>query len=114
MKRICLLIMKPPQSSEDAERMCGLAMRARMEEKEVAVYLLGNGVYCSKSGQKGSMGGSLRAALKQGVTIRAGEADLMARGITTEQVEPGVEILPDLEDTFVEDIMEKADRVVTW
>ena len=114
MTRICLLIMKPPHSDESAERMCGISQRAKERGMDVIVYLLGDGVLCAKKGQKGYVGKNLKKALENGVEIKASERDLSARAIKGDQVEPGVEIVEDLEGTFVEDVMENADRVISW
>ena len=114
MTRICLLITHPPHSGEDAERMCGLASRAREKGMDVAVYLLGDGVLCAKKGQKGYVGENLKRALANGVSIHASSRDLKARAVAGEQVEPGVSMEDDLEGLFVEDSMERANRVVTW
>jgi sulfur relay protein TusB/DsrH len=114
MARLTLLIMTPPHSDESAERMCGLSNRALERGMEVAVYLLGDGVLCSKKGQKGYIGQNIRAAVERGITVRASANDLRARAITAEQVEQGVEVVEDLEGEFVEDVMEKAERVITW
>jgi len=114
MKRICLLITKPPHDDESANRMCGISKLARQKEMEVAVYLLGDGVLCAKKNQKGFVGQNIKEALENGVDIKASENDLHARAIPHEQVESGITVLGDLEEAFLEDIMEKADRVISW
>ena len=87
MNKICLLITKPPHSDDGQERMCGLAKRAREREMEVTVYLIGDGVFCAKKGQKGHMGESIRMALENGIRVRASAKDLVARALPEEQVE---------------------------
>ena len=114
MTRMTMLILSPPHSDESAEHMCGLSNRAIERGMEVAVYLLGDGVLCSKKGQRGHIGLNIRAALSKGITVKASAKDLRARAITTEQVEQGVEIVEDLEGEFVEDVMERSERVITW
>lgn len=114
MTNICLLITKPPHSDEGAERMCGISRRAREKGFNVTVYMLGDGVLCAKKDQKGYVGKNMKEALKNGVTIKASAKDLQARAILMEHVEPGVEAIEDFEDAFVEDIMENADRVISW
>ena len=114
MTRICMLITRPPHSDEAAERMCGLSRRAAEREMEVAVYLMGDGVLCAKAGQKGHVGENVKLALQRGVEVRASRGDLRARAINDEQVEKGVEIVEDLAGAFVEDAMERAERVVSW
>ena len=114
MTRICMLITKPPHSDEAAERICGLSRRAIEREIEVAVYLLGDGVLCAKKGQKGHVGENMRKALERKVPVKASGRDLKARAIKPDQVEDGIEIVDDLAGDFVEDVMERSDRVVAW
>lgn len=114
MTRLSLLITKPPHSDEAAEHMCGISKAAIERGMDVTVYLLGDGVLCSKRGQKGHIGDSLRRALDASVTIRASARDLRARAIGDEKLEPGVEAMEDIEGEFVKDVMERADRVIVW
>ena len=114
MIKICLLIMKPPHSDESAERMCGIAKRARDRNDDVAVYLMGDGVLCAKKGQKGYVGKNLKMALENGVRIKASGNDLAARAIDLEHVEPGVKVIEDIEGEFIDDVMENADQVISW
>ena len=114
MTRLSVLITKPPHSDEAAERICGMTRRAKEREMEVAIYLLGDGVLCAKSGQKGHIGENMREAIENGVEIMASSKDLRARAVPNGQVEPGVEQVDDLEGHFVEDVMERADRVIAW
>ncbi len=114
MTQLTLLITKPPNSNEDAQRMCGISEVARNRGFDVTVYLIGDGVLCAKRGQKGVIGKHMKSALQNGVRIKANASDLLARAILPEQSEPGVEIIDDLEGEFVEEIMEKSDRVISW
>ena len=114
MTRLCVLITKPPHSDEAAERICGISQRAKERDMDVAVYMMGDGVLCAKKGQVGYVGKNMKQAMENGVSIRASERDLIARAIPPEQVEVGVEIMNDIESTFVDDIMEHADRVISW
>ncbi len=114
MTRLCALITKPPHSDESAERMCGITQRAEERKMDVSVYFLGEGVLCTKKNQKGYIGQNMKNALENGVVMKASAKDLRARAITAEQVEAGVEIVEDLEGALVEDIMEHADRVISW
>jgi sulfur relay protein TusB/DsrH len=114
MTRICLLFSKKPKSQESVERMCGLALRAKEKGMDVVIYLLGDGVLCAMRNDKEAIGQSIRALLEEGITIRACKNDLLARAITENHVEQDIEILEDLEGTFVEDAMENAERVISW
>jgi len=80
----------------------------------VVIYLLGDGVYCAKKGQRGHLGSSMITALSKGAEINVNLRDLLARAILPEDVVPGVKMLDDLEGSFIEDVMEKASRVVSW
>ena len=114
MTRIVLLITKPPHSDEGAQRMCGISQRAKERGMDVAIYMLGDGVLCAKKGQKGYIGKNMKLALKNNVAISVNSNDLKARAIPPEQVESRVNIIEDLEEKFVDDIMESADRVIAW
>jgi sulfur relay protein TusB/DsrH len=81
---------------------------------DIVVYLLGDGVLCTKINQKSLIGQNLKSALKKGVLFKASAKDLRARAIRNNQVEPGVSIIEDFEGEFVDDIMENADRVISW
>jgi sulfur relay protein TusB/DsrH len=106
--------MKPPRNDDDTDRMCGLLSTAKERGWDVAIYLLGDGVYCAKKGQRGHLGSSMQNALGKGAEVNVGLKDLLARAIPPENVVPGVKRLEDLEGAFVEDVMEKASRVVSW
>jgi sulfur relay protein TusB/DsrH len=94
--------------------MCGISHRAKERDMNVAVYLLGDGVLCAKKDQKGYVGKNMKTAIENGVVIKASSKDLLARAIPNEQVEPGVEIIDNLEEALVDAIMEDADRVISW
>jgi len=114
MTKLCVLITKPPHSDERAEHICGISKRAKEREMDVSIYFLGDGVLCTKKGQKGYIGQNMKVALQSGVTLKASANDLRARAMPPEQVESGIEIIDDLEGEFVDDIMENADRVISW
>lgn len=114
MTRVCLLITKPPHSDEGAQRMCGISQRAKERDMDVAVYFLGDGVLCAKKDQKGYVGKNMRIAIENGVELNASSKDLLARAISLDQVEPGIKLIDDLEGEFVDDMMENADRVISW
>ena len=114
MTNVCLLITKPPHSDEHAEMMCGISRRAKEREMDVKVFFLGDGVLCTKKNQKGYVGRNMKNALENGVALNASAKDLKARAIPKELVEPGVKIIEDLEGAFIEEVMENADRVITW
>jgi sulfur relay protein TusB/DsrH len=94
--------------------MFGISARAIDDNMNIVVYLLGDGVLCTKANQKSQIGQNLRSALKKGVIFNASAKDLRARAIKNDQVEPGVNIIEDFEGEFVDDIMENADRVISW
>lgn len=114
MSDVCLLITKPPHSDEGSERMCGIAHRAKEKGNDVTVFLLGDGVYCAKKGQKGRFGQNLQSALDAGITIKASKRDLEARAMPDGMVNEAVVVVEDLEKEFIIDTMENAKRVITW
>ena len=114
MSRLCMLVMKHPHSEEEAGRMCGLLSIARSKGMDVGIYLIGDGVFCAKKGNRGLLGESLRSALAKGAEITASKRDLVSRAIGETDVEEGVKVLDDIEGTFVEDVMERSERVASW
>lgn len=114
MKRLVILITKPPHSDEGAERMCGVSKLATQKEKEVSIYLMGDGVLCAKRNQSGYVGTSIGDALRHGVEVYASKKDLYARGLSKERVEDKVTIVEDIEGHFLDDIMERSDKVISW
>jgi sulfur relay protein TusB/DsrH len=109
-----MLIMKPPHSTEDARKMCDLLSAAKSKGMQVGVYLLGDGVFCAKKGHKGLLGESLISALSQGAEISASKKDMISRAISNANVVAGVKVLDDFEGAFVEDVMERSDRVISF
>ncbi|MCW4013894.1 MAG: DsrE family protein [Candidatus Bathyarchaeota archaeon] len=109
-----MLITKPPHSGEGAERMCGISSAARLEGMEVSIYLIGDGVLCAKKNQRGHVGANIKLALETNVQVFASSMDLLARGLSGAQVEDGVKMVGNIEDMFVEDVMEHSTRVVSW
>lgn len=114
MKKICLLITKKPHSVEEANYTFGLSNIAKEQNMNVTVYLMGNGVYCSKKNQKGIIGDFIKNSLNQHIKIIASAKDLRDRSISNNQVESIIEIIDDFEGSFIEEIMENADKVISW
>ena len=114
MSRLCMLVMKPPHSEEDAGRMCSLLANARSKQMDVVIYLLGDGVFCAKKGNRGLLGQSLRSALAKGAQAIASKRDLLARAIGEADVEPGVVVVDDIEGDFIDDVMQRSTRVISW
>jgi len=112
--QFCILVMRPPSSNEEAERMCSLVNKAKEKGLSTSMYMLGDGVYCVKRRQERHLGYNIRAAIDSGSEVLANAKDLQARGIQLEQVEPGVKVIDDLEGAFVEDVMENSTRAISW
>jgi sulfur relay protein TusB/DsrH len=81
---------------------------------DVTIYLIGDGVLCAKRNQTGHVGHHVHNALSNGVQVVASRDDLLARGLAETQVEQGVEMVDDIEGMIVTDVMEHADRVISW
>ena len=109
-----MLLTRLPHGDEDAERILGLSARASAGGKGAHLYLLGDGVLCAMKGQKTRAGELFRKAVSAGLLARASAKDCRARGITTDSVESGVEIIEDFEGAFIEDMMEHSGGVISW
>jgi sulfur relay protein TusB/DsrH len=73
------------------------------------VYLLGDAVYGAKSGLKES---GVKELLSKGVSVRVSAKDARARAL--KELVEGVESLEDFERELVTDMMENAERVISW
>jgi sulfur relay (sulfurtransferase) complex TusBCD TusD component (DsrE family) len=104
--------MRGISSEEDLERLFGVVQEVGGET--VSIFLLGDGVLCSRKGQTSYHSKGVRAALKEGAEVWASAKDLRARGIASHELEHGITMTEDLEGTFLDEAMEKADRVVSW
>lgn len=106
------MLMRAPASEEDSERLFGTVAEAG--EGSASVFLLGEGVLCCMKGAVGFHGGGLRSALQAGARVMASARDLRARGIPPEELEAGVVAVDDLEGEFLDEAMERAERVISW
>lgn len=111
---ICFLLTRIPRNDEDADNIFGLSARALHKGQEVHLYLLGDGVLCARKGQKVKMSQLLRDAVGKGMVTKACAKDLRARGIPKDSILDEVQIVDDFEDIFIDDIMEKSGKVISW
>ena len=103
------MITRVPPGPMGLERVFGGISTAKEAGLEVIAYLLGDGVLLAKDGP---IGKDVTEALANGVTVFASSKDLKARAVG--RILDGVEQVVDLEGLFVEDAMERADKVITW
>lgn len=103
--------MRLPSSEEEAEKIVDTALRTLQKGSGAAIYLLGEGTFWVKGAMPRRF---LKEAIDRGAQVRAGERDLLARGIAGDAVEAGVGVVADIEGDLVEDVMHSADRVVSW
>ena len=105
-----VLILTESLKSVRTEVCLKYAFSARMGGHQVAVYLIGDGVFCAIGKHPSS---KLSGLLPNGGEIYARKEDLEARGLFS-QVLAGVEIPSDFYDKLIEDVMEMADRVMSF
>jgi len=86
------------------------AFSARIGGHQVAVYLIGDGVFCAVGKHPNA---KLSGLLSNGGEIYARKEDLEARGLLS-RVLTGVEMPFDFYDKLIEDVMERADRVMSF
>ncbi len=110
--RLCMLLMRTPSTEEDNARIFGVL--DHVQGRDVAVYLLGDGVLCARKGQAPLIGGGIERALCSGAKVVVGARDLRARGVPATELLDGLEVAEDLEGSFIDDAMERVDRVITW
>jgi intracellular sulfur oxidation DsrE/DsrF family protein len=81
---------------------------------DVAIFLLGDGVLCARNGLGGDLGPSIADVLAKGAKVAASGRDVRARGIEPVELLKGVSVVDDLEGAFLDEAMEKAERVFAW
>ncbi|HOP08818.1 MAG TPA: DsrH/TusB family sulfur metabolism protein [Candidatus Methanofastidiosa archaeon] len=107
---ICILITKPPHTTEGGKRVCGIARRARDKGMKVSIYLIGDGVLFAKK----NLESNRVISPDESISIKVGMNDMLARGITPEMLDYRIEAVDDIEGIFVEDAMENSKLVFTW
>jgi len=105
-----IFILTESSKSARSELCLKYAFSARIGGHQVAVYLIGDGVFCA-IGKYPSP--KLIGLLSDGGEIYARKEDLEARGLLS-RVLTGVEIPFDFYDKLIEDVMERADRVMSF
>ena len=105
-----IFLLTESLKSARAEVCLNYASSARMGGHQVAVYLIGDGVFCAIGKHPSS---KLSGLLSNGGEIYARKEDLEARGLLS-QVLTGVAVPSDFYDKLIEDVMERADRVMSF
>ena len=106
--KIAFIITKTPQ--EEGFNNFIKLLNLYVDNQDIHVYLIGNGVY---NAVHGHIHTDLIHGLAQKNTVLAYEKDLKARGLEEMSLIPGVSIFPDYGDMVV-DIMEKMDQVFNF
>jgi sulfur relay protein TusB/DsrH len=103
------LLMKTPCTEGESWRVAE-AIKAKGD----TLYLLGDAVMICRRGYRGHPSTIVSTAADRGAKVLASARDLRARGIGDSELMGAVEVLEDLEGSFVEETMERADRVIAW
>jgi sulfur relay protein TusB/DsrH len=107
--RTCILLMKTPCTEGESWRVAE-AVRAKGD----SLYLLGDAVMICRRGYRGHPSTIVSTAADRGSKVMASARDLRARGIGLNELTEAVEVIEDLEGLFVDEAMERADRVIAW
>jgi len=111
MSGTCVLLMRLPASEDEARRMLGIIQRSTERNSGAAIYLLGEGTFWAKGLMPKRY---LSMALDSGAAVKASRRDLFARGISECDLDQRISLMDDLEGELVEDVMGRANRVVSW
>jgi sulfur relay protein TusB/DsrH len=109
--RLSLILTKTPRESPMLEKCVELGLFAGSEGFTIAVYLVGNGVYCVKKGENAS--DRLKKISESRGEVFVRREDLEARGLDTGDIISDAKIPPDFYGQMIVDIMERSDRVIT-
>ena len=109
--RLTIILTRTPHASRTLETYVKLALLACSREHSVAVYLVGDGVYCARKGQNSA--NYLERLSKFGGELFLRKEDIEARGLDVDKLIEEVEVPVDFYGKLVDDIMEKSDRVIS-
>lgn len=107
MKNIVFMLTKAPYGK--AEEALGLAIEAAKDGNKVSIYLFSDAVLYAKRNQK-----IIKEAIALGTRIYAAKDELLSRGLNENCLTQGIELQSDIIETFVKDIMEQADCVLSF
>lgn len=101
--------MKTPCTEGESWRIAE-AIRSKSD----TLYLLGDAVMLCRHGYRGHPSTIVSTAADRGAKVLVSARDLRARGIGVAELSETVDVVEDLEGSFVEETMERADRVIAW
>jgi sulfur relay protein TusB/DsrH len=107
--RTCILLMKTPCTEGESWRIA-----EAIKAKEDSLYLLGDAVMSCRREYRGHPSTIVSGAIDRGAKVLASGRDLRARGVDASELSRGVEVVEDLEGQFIDEAMERADRVIAW
>lgn len=107
MKNIVFMITKAPYEGRSEEAL-RLAIEAIKNGNKASIYLFSDAVFYAKRNQK-----AIEEAIALGARIYAAREELLSRGLS-ENCFIGIEIPSDIIEAFIEDVMERADSVLSF
>lgn len=101
--------MKTPCTEGESWRIAEI-----IQAKGDCLFLLGDAVMSCRREYRGHPSTIVSSALDRGAKVVASARDLRARGVDAAELSKGVEVVEDLEGQFIDEAMDRADRVIAW
>ena len=110
---IGFMITKAPLESGLVSNALKIAQGALDQGKKVALFLISDGVWLVKKGQKNNVAELFGKLLSEGVQVTASEVHLAAAGINEKDIQDGVTVTKKSYKDLVLQVMEQWRKVVS-
>jgi sulfur relay protein TusB/DsrH len=107
--RTCILLMKTPCTEGESWRIA-----EAIKAEEDSLFLLGDAVMSCRREYRGHPSTVVSSAITRGAKVFVSARDLRARGVDISELAKGVEVVEDIEGLFIDETMDRADRVIAW
>ena len=110
---IGFVITKSPFESKRVEGALKMAKDAIAQGHSVGIFLISDGVFLAKRGQKNKVADLFNSVLSSSEIVIASQDHLVAAGISKDEMLEHIEISENIYDDLVEQVMERWGRVVS-
>jgi len=107
-----LIITKAPAESGAVANALQMARGAQFSGNRIALFLISDGVWLAKAGQKNRAFNEFCELLNKGVRVTLSQEHLEAAGMGRGELVDGVDIVKKVYDEMVDQVMEQWNRVV--
>ena len=107
------IIPKAPLESGNVSNIISFAEDAIKKRKKVEIFLISDGIWLAKSGQKNNVAKRFEDLIELGMVVIVSKDHLDAAGIKKNELMNGIKVTEDLYTSLVDRVMEKWEKVLT-